>query len=74
MVKTRWHGRIAGVVEPSGGRGSVVMPVKVVEEPGRFLDVPIPLNRVPALIKQLAQAAQRERTLVAWAKGGIVES
>lgn len=70
MVKIRWRGRIAGVVQPAGGRGSVVIPINISEVPGQIVEVPVPISRTAALIKQIANAAQRERAMVEMARRG----
>lgn len=65
VVKARWRAKIAGVAEPTG-RGAIVLPIQLLDDPGRYADVSIPLSRTEALIKQLEHVLQRERTLKAW--------
>lgn len=69
VVKPRLRARLAGVPEPTG-RGSIVVPVSIVDQPGQYADLSIPASRLEAHVRQLLHALQRERTLQAWAKSG----
>lgn len=70
MVKVRWNAHVAGRPEHSGGRGTVVIPLKVKEDPTRPVELAIPASRAKAFIRQLEHALQSELTQQSWAKGG----
>ncbi|WP_433281797.1 hypothetical protein [Micromonospora sp. CA-244673] len=68
MAKVPWTARISGQAEPTG-KGRILVPLKVDEAPDRPQTLVIQASRAEALIRQLQNAVQREKTLQAWAKG-----